>query len=116
MKNLFLSVLTVLSFSTSQAQWGKDKKINGNGNMTTITRTTSSYDGISCAGSFDYVLIAGTEGNITLEGEENLLEYIITEVKDNKLIIKTENNIYLNCSRNKLNIHYVTVDVQKYAA
>ena len=101
MKNLILSVLAIFSFYTSQAQWGKDKKINGNGNMTTITRTTSSYEGISCAGSFDYILVSGTEGNITIEGEENLLEYIITEVKDNNLIIKTENNIYLSCSRNK---------------
>ncbi|WCO03041.1 head GIN domain-containing protein [Psychroserpens ponticola] len=77
------------------------RKINGNGTMTTITRTTSDYDGIACAGSFDYILVAGTEGKITMEGEENLLQYIITEVRDNKLVIKTENHINLRSSNNK---------------
>lgn len=69
--------------------------------MTTITRTTSDYDGISCAGSFDYILVAGTEGTIKIEGEENLLEYIITEVKGGTLIIKTRDRINMSTSRNK---------------
>ncbi len=69
--------------------------------MTTTTRTTSEYDGIKCAGSFDYILVAGNEGKITLEGEENLLQYIVTEVKENKLIIKTKKNVYLRPSNNK---------------
>lgn len=77
------------------------QKIKGNGNMTTITRSTSDYDGIKCAGSFDYILVAGTEGNITLEGEENLLEYIVTEVKGGNLIVKTENNVNLRTSKGK---------------
>lgn len=69
--------------------------------MTTITRSTSDYDGIKCAGSFDYILVAGTEGNITIEGEENLLEYIVTEVKGGNLIVKTENNVNLRTSKGK---------------
>ena len=101
MKHLILGICALLSFSAVQAQkWG-NKKIKGNGNVTTITRTTSDYDGVKCAGSFDYILVAGTEGKITIEGEENLLEYIVTEVKDNNLIVKTENNVNLSTSRNK---------------
>lgn len=91
-------LIAVLCIATSiQAQ----KKIKGNGNMTTITRTTSDYDGISCAGSFDYVLVAGKEGTIKIEGEENLLQYIITDVNDGKLVVKTENRINLQSSNNK---------------
>lgn len=97
MKNSILLIALLLSVSFSYA----DKKIKGNGNMTKTTRTTSDYDGIKCAGSLDYVLVAGTEGKITLEGEENLLQYIITEVKNNELIIKTEKNVYLKPSNNK---------------
>ena len=95
-------ILTVLLFSSHiQAQsWG-NKKIKGNGETTTITRTTSDYDGISCAGSFDYKLVYGQEGKITLEGEENLLKYVITEVKENKLIVKVENSVQLKTSLNK---------------
>lgn len=94
----FLAI-SLISVNYSCAQWGK--KIKGNGNVTTITRTTSDYDGIKCAGSFDYVLVKGEEGKITLEGESNLLEYITTEVKKNKLVVKVENNVNLSSSSNK---------------
>lgn len=97
MNKLFLCSAVLLIVSTIQAQ----KKINGNGNITSITRTTSDYDAIKFAGSFDYILVAGTEGKINLEGEENLLQYIITEVKKGTLIIKTDNTVHLNTSRNK---------------
>ncbi|MCB0382156.1 MAG: DUF2807 domain-containing protein [Psychroserpens sp.] len=93
-------LLTALLFCISFGHAG-NKNIKGNGNMTSITRSTSDYDAIACAGQFDYILVAGTEGKITLEGESNLLEYIITEVKDNKLVIRTENNINLKPSNNK---------------
>ncbi|MGJ8593646.1 MAG: head GIN domain-containing protein [Aquaticitalea sp.] len=96
MKKTILFIAVLLVATTIQAQ----KKIKGNGNMTTVTRTTSDYDGIKCAGSFDYVLVAGTEGKITIEGEENLIQYIITEVKGGNLIIKTENKINLQVSNN----------------
>lgn len=93
-------LLTALLFCISFSYAG-GKHIKGNGTMTTTTRSTSDYDGIKCAGSFDYVLVAGTEGKITLEGEENLLEYVVVEVKDNRLIIKTEKHINLKPSNNK---------------
>ena len=99
-KNQSILIIACLLFaSTSCAQWGKS--IKGNGNMTTVTRTTSDYDGVKCAGSFDYVLVEGTEGKITIEGEENLIEYIITEIKNGSLVVKVKNDVNLKTSRNK---------------
>lgn len=95
-KSIFLIVLLFIA-TTIQAQ----KKVKGNGHITTITRTTSDYDAINCAGSFDYILVAGTEGTIKIEGEENLLQHIVTEVKDGKLIVKSEDRISLRPSSNK---------------
>ncbi|AEH02516.1 hypothetical protein Lacal_2676 [Lacinutrix sp. 5H-3-7-4] len=103
MKTLKLTLvlaITVFSFSCVNAQWN-GKKIKGNGKVTTIKRSTSNYDAVKCAGWMDFILVKGTEGNITIEGEENLLDYIITEVNGNTLKIKTENNINLSPSRNK---------------
>ncbi len=96
MKKLGVLVgLSLLSLSCS-AQWGKT--IKGNGNIVTIERNTGDYDGVALSGWFDVDLVEGNEGEITLKGEENLLEYIITEVKDGKLVIKTEKGINLKTS------------------
>ena len=97
-KQILLVFASLLFASTSYGQW---KSIKGNGNMTSVTRTTDSYDAISCAGSMDFILVSGNEGSIKIEGEENLLEYIITEVKDNKLKVKVKNGKNLKSSKNK---------------
>lgn len=101
LKQTLLLAITLSSFTFAQAQLWGNKKIKGNGNVTTITRSTSDYDEIKCAGWMDFILVKGNEGDITLEGESNLLEYIITEVEGNTLKIKTENNINLKPSFNK---------------
>lgn len=100
--NKSILLIVALMFATvSHAQWWGGKKVKGNGNMTTETRNTGDYDGVKCAGSMDYILVAGTEGKIKLEGESNLLEYIITEIKGNDLIIKVEKGMNLSPSWNK---------------
>jgi hypothetical protein len=97
--NYFLALSTILITISCEAQWGKT--IKGNGNITSEVRNTADYDAISCSGFMDFVLVSGTEGKITIEGEENLLEYIITEVKEQKLIVKVANNTNIKTSRNK---------------
>jgi len=100
--NKSILLIVALMFATvSHAQWWGNKKVKGNGNMTTETRNTGEYDGVKCAGSMDYILVAGTEGKIKLEGESNLLEHIITEIKGNDLIIKVEKGVNLSPSWNK---------------
>lgn len=99
MKKTTLFIITLfLATTVSQAQWGNGKKIKGNGNVTTITRTTSDYDAVSVSGFFDVELVNGTEGKITLEGESNLLEYIETEVDGDKLKISTKKGYNLKVS------------------
>jgi len=98
---LSVALLTTLLFiTTAHAQWS-NKTIKGNGNVITITRSTLDYDAIKCAGSWDFILVKGKEGSITIKGEENLLDYILTEVEGDALMIKTENNINLKTSFNK---------------
>lgn len=96
MKNLLSLSLVVLLTISCSAQWGK--KIKGNGKMVTIERSTGDYDEVSVSGWFDVDLVAGDEGEITLKGEENLLEYIKTEVKDGSLRIKVEKGYNLKPS------------------
>ena len=101
MHKSILLIVALMFATVSHAQWWGNKKVKGNGNMTTETRSTGEYDGVKCAGSMDYILVAGAEGKIKLEGESNLLEYIITEIKGNDLIIKVEKGVNLSPSWNK---------------
>ena len=110
------NVLTIiLAFSTVlvSAQWGK--KVKGNGNVVTIERSVGEYDAIGSAGWFDVELVAGKEGEITLKGEENLLEYIKTEVKDGKLVVKTKKGVNLKPSSWKNGIT-VTIPVEEVSS
>ena len=112
MRNVCIIALLSLSVTVS-AQWGT--KVRGNGNVVTIERSVGEYDQIASAGSFDVVLVDGKEGTISLKGEENLLEYIKTEVKDGKLVIKKEKGVNLQSSgwRNGIEI---TIPVEEINA
>ena len=96
MKKVPTVILGLLSLMAT-AQWG-NQKIRGNGDVVTIERSVGKYESIASAGWFDVILVSGEEGNITLKGEENLLEYIETEVKNGKLTIKTEKGVNLKPS------------------
>lgn len=85
-------LVAFLFISIANAQNRDKEKIKGNGNLTTISRTTESYDEISLTGSFDVELVSGKEGNITINGDENIINHIITEVEGSTLKIHFEKN------------------------
>lgn len=112
MKKLMTLALAFSMVAVTNAQWGK--RIKGNGNMTTIERSVGEYDEVSVSGWFDVDLVAGTEGELTIRGEENLLEYIKTEVKEGgKLVIKVRKGVNLQPSSWKKDMGiYITVPVE----
>lgn len=101
MKKLLKSVVycSLLFTTITNAQWHSKNKIKGNGTINSEKRTTADYDEIKIAGFFDVELVSGKEGNITIQGEENLIQYIKTETEKGVLKVFTENNI--NISTNK---------------
>ena len=113
MKNIAMLAFTLLILNSCSAQWGK--KIKGNGITKTIERSTGDYDEVAVSGWFDVDLVEGKEGDITLTGEENLLDYIITEVKDDKLVIKVEKGRNLQPSNWKNGIR-ITVPIERVSA
>ena len=95
MRKTLTLALALLVGTISYAQW---RKIKGNGKTVTIERSVGEYDYVALAGWFDVELVDGNEGEIRLRGEENLLEYIKTEVKDGKLTIKQRKGFNLKPS------------------
>ena len=94
MKKSLKPVLYLALFFTTfvNAQWYSSKTIKGNGNLTTEKRTTADYDEIEITGFFDIQLISGKEGNLTIEGEVNILPLIKTYVENGVLKISIEKN------------------------
>tara|TARA_R110002073_G_scaffold4213_3_gene28025 strand:+ start:1245 stop:1964 length:720 start_codon:yes stop_codon:yes gene_type:complete len=111
MKKL-IAVIVLIAFTGSiHAQW-YGKRIKGNGNMITKTRTVSDYDAISVAGSFDVKLVAGNEGNLTIHIDENLLEYLETEVNGDNLKISWKKGVNISTHK-KILITVPFVDIER---
>ncbi|CAM1358584.1 putative auto-transporter adhesin, head GIN domain [Tenacibaculum sediminilitoris] len=110
MKKLAVLLLTLsFSFQTQAQSWWSSKKVKGNGNVITQTRTIKSFDKVSVGGSFDVYLVDGTEGKLTIEGEENILKYIETEVKKGKLNINFKENTNIKTTKKLI----ITVPFEK---
>lgn len=111
--SILILAVVLMGINSANAQWFGNKKVNGNGEMTTQTRTTSDYEKVSLQGSMDLELVAGTEGKIKVEAESNLQEYILTEVENGVLKVSVEKGINLNPSRNKeikITVPYKDID------
>ncbi len=101
-KSILAAVILCISITSANAQWwSSDKSIKGNGNVVTENRKTSDYDAVSLVGFMDVALVKGSEGNLTIEAESNLQEYITTEVKNGTLKISVEKGVNISPSRNK---------------
>ena len=86
MKTIKIASIILIAFCSIQLSAFKER-VKGNGNLITENRTTKTYDEISASGSFNIELVNGTEGELTIEIEENLTKYLITEVKGDELKI-----------------------------
>ena len=75
------------------------KKVKGNGEINTETRTVSDYKKIGINGNFEVKLLKDQLGKITIKADENLMEYIIIEVKNENLNIKTKKGYVIKPSK-----------------
>ena len=110
MKN-YLIILCLLGFISFNA-FAKcdDEKVKGNGNVVSKDRALASFDKINLAGSIDIIIDQNGKESATVETDENLQEYIITEIKDGALNIHEKEHydlkstkliVHLSCSKLK---------------
>ncbi|MDC8004058.1 DUF2807 domain-containing protein [Aureisphaera galaxeae] len=106
----FVAALLIAGVQEANAQWGK--KVVGNGNVTTKTINTGNYDAVKGVGSMDIHLEKGSEGTITVKTDENIQEYIIVEVKNNALVIRTKKNTNIR-TRKGIHVYVPFQDISK---
>ena len=67
---------------------------NGNGNVVTEDRTVSGdFTEVRGSSGLDVYLSQGEENKIVVEADENLMQYIETDIENGKLIVTTSHNI-----------------------
>lgn len=98
-----MNILKCLQFSVAilllSGCFINDEKIKGNGNTSTETRSVSSADRIESLGSFNVEIIVGSTPSVRIEGESNLIPYIITENTDGLLRIRVKKGYNIQTSR-----------------
>lgn len=107
MKNLILKSAAILFISALFIGNGYAQRVKGNGKLIKKTRNVSSFSGVGVSGSFDVFLVEGNEGTIDLSVEENLEQYLVTEVKNGKLNIRWKKGMNINTSRDtEVTVHF----------
>ncbi|MFD2603663.1 head GIN domain-containing protein [Flavobacterium sp. AG291] len=99
MKKAALLVAGLFFALTLTAQENKITVV-GNGKIVKQKRDISDFSKISVTGSFQVSLTSGDTGKISLEGDENILQIIDTQVNNGTLIIATHSNKTIKPSRN----------------
>jgi carbon monoxide dehydrogenase subunit G/predicted small secreted protein len=96
-KQLFLVAIVVISLSMLAASCGY-RTVRGNGNITTSSRPEGNFSSVKSAGSFNIFFKQGEGNEIKIEADENLMKFIVTEIENGVLKIKTKNGINLRPS------------------
>ena len=67
--------------------------VAGSGAVTTDTRTVSAFERVDVGGEYDVVIRVGTTRSVVIEGDDNLLPLIRTEVREGTLHIDSEKDL-----------------------
>jgi hypothetical protein len=101
LKSLTIAILIfVISSCTSAQSW---KTVYGNKRVVTKERKTDSFTGIKVSSGIDVYLKQGNNEDVSVEADENLHEYIITEVRGGILNVYSEYNIR-DAERKRVNV------------
>ena len=109
---LFVAALAVITLNSCafDINFGQE---NGNGNVVTEERNIRDFNKVKGSAGLDVYLTKGSENKVVVEADENLLEFIETEVHNGRLTIGTERSI----GRSKAKKVYVTyIELSEIAA
>src|SRR5450759_5073185 len=94
MKSLRSSTITIIILGlTSSIQGQFWRTVEGHGHVVTKERKTDSFTGLKVSSGIDVYLKQGNNETVTVEADENLHEYILTEVRGGVLNVYSEYNI-----------------------
>ncbi len=100
-------VLSILACDVRiNGDWGGES-VRGSGTVVEENRDLSNFSGVELAMEGTLYIVTGSSESLRIEAEDNLLEYIQTEVRAGKLVIRTRQGIDLRTTQ-PIN-YYLTV-------
>lgn len=103
MKKLIVLLLTTAILSSCANFTQKEKK-QGNGNVITQQSKSDSFDAINVSDGLNVFVTMGEKENIEIQADDNLMEYIKTEVNNGTLEIYVDDNFNIDMENIKINI------------
>jgi hypothetical protein len=88
-----LTVAIIILAVTSCVNGQFWKSVEGHGHVVSKERKTDSFSGLKVSSGIDVYLKQGDNETVTVEADENLQEYILTEVRGGVLNVYSEYNI-----------------------
>lgn len=85
MKSLRIVLIALLAVTTMSSACAQRKKVRGSGNVETEKRDLSGFTGVKTGTSIDIYLTQGDKFEVVVEADDNLIEYIITDVDNGVL-------------------------------
>jgi hypothetical protein len=89
MKKLALFSLVISILFSSCINFG-GKRVKGDGNIVKQDREVDVFDEVHVSGALDVYVRQGEQRSVSIEGDENLMKYIITKNEGDKLEVRTK--------------------------
>ena len=91
----FAVVLALACLASSCFGFGGGDTMRGSGNIKTESRSVSDFTGVEVSGSAKLIVEQGQTENLTITADDNLLQYLTSEVKSSKLMLGTKDYVSL---------------------
>lgn len=104
MKKQLFTFFLIAALSSISAQGWSTEKIKGNGKIVTQNREIEAFKNLNVSGSFEVSFSKELDNTLRIKGDENILDNIITEVREGTLQIKTKKKVYLKLSNGRIKV------------
>ena len=103
MKNL--SIIAAAAILISSCNVINGTGVTGNGNIRTEKRSTGNFNAVKASSSIDIEIKSGDAYSVSVENDDNILQYVVTDVNDGTLNVHYKDGYSINNDHAKV---YVT--------
>lgn len=113
---IILGTLTILLAGAIMVAACPSATVKGNGNIIKQERTVGEFTGIDVSSAIDLQLTQGSSQKVVVESDENIIDYIVTEVNSSGvLVIKMKSKLKIK-NANKMTVHVTFTTLKSLAA